>query len=158
MKYTYPNDSFLGNNLIYVFLPVLGLCCCSSLPLVVASGSRSLVAVRALLVAVVSLVAAQATVCGFRQLRLPGSGAPAQCCGACAYLPRGMWDLPRPGDPTLGPCVGRGFFSTELQGKPPNDFLYKLLSRGVTAGGPTVNLQEILSCDSEIFTLKHRIH
>ena len=50
---------FLGilNFLLFLFLAVLGLCCCMGVSLVVASGGYSLAAVGGLLTAVVSLVA-----------------------------------------------------------------------------------------------------
>ena len=45
-------------NFIYLFLAVLGLCCCAGFSLVEKSGGYSLVAVHGLLIAVASLVVA----------------------------------------------------------------------------------------------------
>ena len=38
-------------------------------------------------------------------------------CGPRAQLPRGMWDLPRPGIESVSPALAGGFFTTELTGK-----------------------------------------
>jgi len=47
----------LLNNFIYLFLAVLGLCCCTGFSLVAADGAYFLVVVSRLLIAVASLVA-----------------------------------------------------------------------------------------------------
>ena len=48
---------FFLYNFIYLFLVVLGLCCCAGFSLVVASGGKSLVVVHGRLIVVASLVA-----------------------------------------------------------------------------------------------------
>ena len=71
------------------------------LSLVAASRGCSLVAVRALLIRVASLVVEHR----------PSS------CGAWAQLPRGMWDLPRPGMQPVSPALAGGFLTTGTPGK-----------------------------------------
>ena len=51
------SKSFLFNNFIYLFLAVLGLCCCAGFFLVAVSGDYTPVVVSRLLTAVASLVA-----------------------------------------------------------------------------------------------------
>ena len=61
----------------------------------------SLVAVHALLIKVASPVVE----------RRPSS------CGAWAQLPRGTWDLPRPGMQPVSPALAGGFLTTGTPGK-----------------------------------------
>ena len=66
--------------------------------------------------------------------RLPGPPASAtavhalehrlRSCGAQAWLLRGMWGLPRPGNELVSPALAGGFFTTEPPGK-PNKLLKK---------------------------------
>ena len=39
-------------------------------------------------------------------------------CGSRAQLPRGMWDLPRPGLEPVSPALAGGFSTTAPPGKP----------------------------------------
>ena len=41
-------------------------------------------------------------------------------CGSRAQLPRGMWDLPRPGLEPVSPALAGGFPTTAPPGKPPD--------------------------------------
>ena len=50
------NYALWKNNFIYLFLAVLGLCCCSGFSLVVEGGGYSLVTVCGLLITVASVV------------------------------------------------------------------------------------------------------
>ena len=43
-------------------------------------------------------------------------------CGALAYLPRGMWDLPGSGIEPVSPALVGRFLITELPGKPQQIF------------------------------------
>ena len=102
---------------IYLFLAVLGLCCCArALP---SRGERGppLVAVRGPLTAAV------------------GSPPPAaehrlqtrrlSSCGSWAQPLRGMWDLPRPGLEPVSPALACGFSTTAPPGKPSHFSLQK---------------------------------
>ena len=102
---------------IYLFLAVLGLCCCArALP---SRGERGppLVAVRRPLTAAV------------------GSPPPAaehrlqtrrlSSCGSWAQPLRGMWDLPRPGLEPVSPALACGFSTTAPPGKPSHFSLQK---------------------------------
>ena len=70
---------FYKNNFIYLFLTVLGLCCCAGFSLVAVSGDYSVVAVYEVLIAVVSLAlgapvqGAQASTVGAPRLQSTGS-------------------------------------------------------------------------------------
>ena len=39
-------------------------------------------------------------------------------CGVQAEMPRGMWDLPDPGEEPMSPALAGEFFTTEPPGKP----------------------------------------
>ena len=93
---------------MYVFLAVLGLCCCSGFSLVVTSRDSFLVAMGGLLILVASLVAhglwgAWASVvlaCGL------------STCGAQAWLLHSMWDLLDPEIEPMSPALAGRFFTT----------------------------------------------
>ncbi len=44
-------------------------------------------------------------------------------CGAQAYFPHGMWDLPRPGTEPVSSTLAGGLFTTEPPRKPLDYFL-----------------------------------
>ena len=47
-------------------------------------------------------------------------------CGSRAQLPRGMWDLPRPGLEPVSPALAGRFSTTAPPGKPQQQFLRRL--------------------------------
>ena len=101
---------------LYLFLSVLGLCCCADFSLVAASKDCSLAVVRGLLVAAISLVAEH-------ELWSTGSVAAVHrfsCSVACGIF--------RTRDQTLSvsPALVGGFFITEPPGKPLFSFLLKV--------------------------------
>ena len=49
-------------------------------------------------------------------------------CGSRAQLPRGMWDLPRPGLEPVSPALAGGFLTAAPPGKPATKFLSDSLS------------------------------
>ena len=89
-------------------MAVLGLRCFAGFPLVVANGEYALLAACRLLVAGASLAAEPS----LQALTLSSYGSWAlghrfNSCGAQAQLPRGMWDLSRPGIKPVSPAVAR---------------------------------------------------
>ena len=80
----------------------------------VASGSRSLVAVYRLLIAVASLMECRHQ--GAWALGIAAHGLSS--CGTWAYLLPGMWDLPGSGIEPMSPVLTGGLFPTEPPGKP----------------------------------------
>ena len=101
----------------YLFLAVLGLCCCAGFTLVVESGGCSLVAVHGLLTAVASLVLEHEP-----EHRLSS-------CGPWAQLLLGMWNLPGSGIKPESPALAGRFFTTEPPGK--SSKVYVLLITGI---------------------------
>ena len=95
--------------------------------LVAVSRGYSLVAVDKLLISVAPLVAeltqalgAWALVAAACGLSRGGSWALEHRhsrCGTQAYLPSGMWDLPRPGIEPMSPVLAGRFFTTEAPAK-----------------------------------------
>ena len=112
--------------LIYLFLAVLGLCCCVGFSVVAASGGYSSLrcagfSLRWLLL-LLSTGSRRAgfSSCGSRVLECRSSS-----CGARAQLLHGLWDLPGPGlEPMSPPLAGR-FLTTVPPGKPYYYFLTK---------------------------------
>ena len=101
-------------NVFYLFLAVLGLCCCAGFCLVSVSRGSSLVVVLGLLIAVASPDAEHIHLLRTSVVAAPGLSS----CGALASLLRGMRDLPRPGIQPMSPALAGGFFTTEPPGKP----------------------------------------
>ena len=111
---------------IYLFLAVLGLCCCVR----ASSSCRE----RGLLFFVVQAshcgglshcgawaVGTRASVVVAHGLSSCGSRAPEHrlsSCGAWAQLLHGMWDLPRPGIEPVSPALAGGFSTTGPLEKP----------------------------------------
>ena len=92
---------------VYVFLIVLGLCCCSQAFLQLQRvGGYLLVVVRMLLIAVASIIAEH----GLLQESL------LQRCGA-RVLPHSMWDLPGQGIKPISPELAGRFLTTGPPGK-----------------------------------------
>ena len=119
---------------IYLYLTVLGLHCSTGFSLVVASRSFSLAVVQQLLIVLVflgvehrlwdpgaSVVAARGcNSCSFRALEYRLSR-----CGPGAWLLPSTWNLPLIiRDQTYVSFIGRWFFTTELPGKPFNNFIF----------------------------------
>ena len=86
--------------LIYLFLAVLGLCCCMDFSLVAESGSNSLVVVCRLLIVMASLVK--------HGLWNTGSRVVAHRFGCSSRIR----------DQHVSPTLSVGFFATEPSGKP----------------------------------------
>ena len=63
--------------------------------------------------------------------RAPGLSS----CGSWAWLPRGMWNLPRPGINPTSPALAGGFLTREPQGSPKDALLCLLLSSLLSASG-----------------------
>ena len=105
----------------------MGLHCCTWAFSSCSERGLLFVAVRGLLIAVASLccgaralgartsvvVAHGLNSCGLRALERRLSS-----CGAQAYLPHGMWDLPGPGLEPVSPALAGGFLATAPPGKP----------------------------------------
>ena len=107
---------FFFQNFIYLFLAVLGLCCCVDFSC--REGGYSLVAVCGFLTAVVSLA----------ERRPQGVQALVATHGLSSWSTRaqllhGMWDLGRPGIKPVSPAVAGRFFTTEPPEKPCIYFL-----------------------------------
>ena len=132
-------SSILGKDLffklIYLFLAVLGLCCCTRA--FSSCGERGLlfVVVRRLLLAVASLVAEhglqarglqQLWCMGFSSCGLWALERRLGSCGTRAQLLCSMWDLPRPGLKPMSPALAGEFLTTVPPGKAPTLFLYFL--------------------------------
>ena len=103
--------------LIYLFLAVLDLCCCTGFSLIVASRGYPLA------------VVCGASHCGsfscFRALVLGHAGF--HSCGAWAYLLHDMWDLPRSETESMSAALAGRFFTTEPSGEPLKCFTSLLL-------------------------------
>ena len=91
---------------IYLFLAVLGLCCCMGFSLVVARGDYFLAVLCRLLIGVASLVAERGlqgvcalelVLCGFSSCCSWTLKHRLSSCSAQVLLLCGMWDIPRPG-------------------------------------------------------------
>ena len=108
-------------NVIYLFLAVLGLCCCMGLSLVAASRGYSLFRCAGF-----SLQWSRALGHRLQQLWCVGSTVAVptlQSTDSIVVAHRlqllcGMWDLPRPGIEPMSPTLAGGFFTSELPGKP----------------------------------------
>ena len=124
--------------IFYLFLAVLGLCCCTWAFSSCGEWGLLFIAVCGLLIVVASLVAEHGLqVRGLQQLQHLGSVAAAlgpqsmrasavvahrlSSCGAQAQLLLGMWNLPRPGIEPMSPALAGGF-----QGSPLSIYFYKL--------------------------------
>ena len=115
---------------VYLFLAVLGLCCCTGFALVVARGGYSLVGVRGLLITVASpvsergLQSTRTSVVGVRGLISCGAQAAEHklSCGVWAYLLLSIQELPGPGTEPGSPALAGRFFTTEVPGKPLTAF------------------------------------
>ena len=112
---------FLINLFIYLFLAVLGLCCCAWLSLVAASRGYSSLWCAGfsswwlLLLRSTGSRHAGLSSCGSRALECRLSS-----CGARAQLLRSMGDLPGPGLELVSPALAGGFLTTAPPGKPPS--------------------------------------
>ena len=108
----------------YLFLAVLGLCCCEGFSLVTGSRGCSLVAAHVFLMMVSSVVAEQ----GLQDMwiqQLLALEHRLNGCGVWAYLLQRMWDLPGSGIKLMPPVLAGGFFTTEYPRK-PNNPLFKM--------------------------------
>ena len=103
---------------IYLFLAVLGLCCCIGFSLVSVIRGYSLTVVHGLLTEVASLVAEHrlwstwapaVAVCGLSSCGPQALEHRLNICGPWAYLLCGMWDLPRPGIEPVSPELAGKF-------------------------------------------------
>ena len=92
---------------IYLFLAVLGLRFCARAFSSCGKWGPLFIAVRGPLTIVASLLAEHRL-----QTRKLSS------CGSRAQLPRGMWDLPRPGLEPVSPALAGRFSTTVPPGKP----------------------------------------
>ena len=111
---------------IYLFLAVLGLCCCAWA--FSSYGERGL-----LFVAVCELLITVASHCGARALGARASVVAAcglSSCGSRAYLLCGMWDLPGPGIKPVSPALAGGLSTTAPPGKPLFFFFFNPLGNG----------------------------
>ena len=109
---------FVFNKFIYLFLAVLGLCCCMRAFSRCSEQGLLFLMVCGLLIAVASLVAEQGLqVCGLQQLWCVGSRAQAQQLWRTGC---GMWDLPGPGLEPMSPALAGGFLTTAPPGKSQN--------------------------------------
>ena len=124
-------DFFLLKNWLFIifyfiYLSVLGLCCCARAFSSCGEQGLLLVAVRGLLTAGASLccgaqaLGARASVVVTRGLSSCGSPA-LECklssCGTRASLLCGMWDLPGPGLEPVSPALAGRFLTTVPPGK-----------------------------------------
>ena len=98
---------FLINLFIYLFMAVLGLRFCARAFSSCGKRGPLFFAVHGPLTIVASLVAEHRL-----QTRRLSS------CGARAQLPRGMWDLPRPGLKPVSPALAGRLSTTAPPGKP----------------------------------------
>ena len=97
-------------NLFYLFLAVLGLCCCARAS---HCGGFSCCRAQALGARAPVVVARGLSSCGWWALERRLSS-----CGAWAQLLRSMWDLPGPGLEPVSPALAGGFLTTAPPGKP----------------------------------------
>ena len=115
---------FKKNKFIYLFLAVLGLCCCTGISLVVESrGPLSSCDAWASHCNGFSCYGAQ--VLGFMSLSSCDSKTlehRLNSCSAPAQLLCNMWDLSGSGIEPVSPALAGGFFTTEPPGKPPGVF------------------------------------
>ena len=92
-------------------MAVLGLCFCARAFSSCGKRGPLLIAVRGPLTVAASLVAEHR----LQTRRLSN-------CGSRTYLPRGMWDLPRPGLEPVSPALVGRFSTTAPPGKPWRHF------------------------------------
>ena len=92
---------------MYVCMAVLGLRFCARAPSSCGKRGPLFIAVRGPLAIAASLVAEHR----LQTRRLSN-------CGSRAQLPRGMWDLPRPGLEPVSPALAGGLSTTAPPGKP----------------------------------------
>ena len=100
-------DLFLNLFFIYLFLAVLGLRFCERAFSSCGKRGPLFIAVRGPLTVAASLIVEHRL-----QTRRLSS------CGSWAQLPRGMWDLPRPGLEPVSPALADRFSTTAPPGKP----------------------------------------
>ena len=123
---------------MYLFLTMLGLCCCVGFSLAVVIGP-TLAVVHGLLIAVTSLVehglsGVQASVVGAHGLSSYGSWAlqhRLNNCGTGAQLFHSICDIPGPGIEAMSPAFTGGFFTTESPGKPLTTEFLKIEMKGL---------------------------
>ena len=102
----------------FLFLAVLGLCCCLGFPLVVVRGEYSAVEVCGLLIVLASLIlrSTGSRACGRYSFRVLEHRL--STCGTWVYLLHSTWDLPGSGMEPVSLVLACRFFITELPGKP----------------------------------------
>ena len=104
---------------IYLFLAVLGLCCCAQAFLWLQRvGRYSSWGARASHCGGLSLWSTGSRRTGFSSCGLQALGRRLNSCGSEAVLLRGMWDLPGPGLEAVSPALAGGFSTTAPPGKP----------------------------------------
>ena len=114
---------FFNLQLIYLFLAVLGPCCCLGFPLTVVSGTT----LQLWYVVVTSLAAehgqgARASIVMVHGLSSCSSQALEHKLSSCfvqALLLLGMWDLPKSRIKPVSPALTGKFITTEPPNKPP---------------------------------------
>ena len=118
---------FFFNN--FIFLAVLGLCCCQGFSPVAASSGYALVLVHRLLVAVATLLWCTGTrACGISNCISQALDHRLNSCGTWAQLLCGTWDLPGPGIKPMSRALTGRFFTTEPPGKPITSLLFNACS------------------------------
>ena len=122
---------------IYLFLAVLGLCCCLGFSLVMASGGHSSFWCPRLLLQWLLFswgmgsTRVRASVVAAHELSscsLPVLEHRLSSCGARAY----MWGLPGPGIKPMSPALAGRFFTTESPGKPIGSLLHANNFNGIS--------------------------
>ena len=111
--------SFFKKIIYYLFLALLGLCCCSGFPLVVASGDQSLLQCAGFSLWWFLCYAEEALgLLGFHSCGSQALEHRLNICGAQTQLLCSTWHLPRLGIEPVSPALAGGFFTTESLGKP----------------------------------------
>ena len=118
--------SFFLNWISWLFLAVLGLCCCAGFPLAAVSGRSSSSRWAGFsLQRLLSLLGTGSRACGLQYcgMWLSSWGSWAlehrfSNCGPGAQMLRGVWDLPGSGIEPVSPASSGWFFTTEPSGKP----------------------------------------
>ena len=89
---------------LFIYLAVLGLCCCVGLSLVAASGDCSLIAVHGFLILVASLITEHGLQSIWTSV-VSSTWVSEHGLSSCAPSFDGMWDLPGPGIKPMSPAL-----------------------------------------------------
>ena len=139
----------LKNYLIYLFLAVLGLPCCTGFSLVAESGDYFLVAMSRLLIVVASfLVKLRPRTPGLSSWGSQALKYMLNGCGAWGLLLWGMWDPPWSGIEPMSPGLASGFFTSYPPGKTQHITFYSLKNLTTNSQLLTRSLTDELSINS----------